>query len=170
MILSRLKSGLKRKKHYNSLYKMPIYNWFKMRLKKDFSYLIKDSSKHDEPLSEEQSAYFESIYLDMLTEFIEEFGQSKSLKNELETKSKIIDLNLEFLETGDKFILNSIENLTFKMLKKQTDEVNKSLGIDEKKEMKKEIATVSKTLGKPIDIKAFPVIPFYTQLTIQDAL
>ena len=168
MNLLKKKSGIKRKSHYNSIYDLPIYNWYKMRKLNDLSFLFKDKSKHKSELTEEQQKYLTDVYLDMLTEFFDEFGQTKDFKKELKLKSEIIDLRLEYASTGDEFILNDLEMLESELLKKQADNIDKDLNIDEDEQMKIAIAYVGKLLGHPIDTREVSVLQFYTQLVLRE--
>lgn len=162
--LLRKRYGIRRKNLYNSIYDLPIYNWFKMRSKNDFSYLIKNKKYHGKELHLETKIQLKDIYLDLLTEFFNEFGISKSFKDEVKIKGEIIDKNIEFTNTGDTFIMNDLDILNQKLLKKQADNIDKSMKLSDKLSNKIEIAKVERLLGKIIEIKKISVLSFYTQL------
>lgn len=107
--------------------------------------------------------------MDLLTEFFVEFGVPRKFKNELKLKSQIIDLDIEFIETKDAYLLNSINALEAQLLKKQADNIDEVNGIDEDAEMKRQIARVGQLFGRPIDPRNITVLEFYTQLNYNEA-
>ena len=166
--LFKKKSLINSQTHYASIYDMPIYNWFKMRSESDYSYLFKSKLKHKTELTDEENKYFNDIYLNMLTEFFNEFGQKQSFKNENKLKLQIIELNLEYAISGDTFLLNSIAVLREKLKIKQSNNIDSNMGISEDMEMKRKVAKVSESLRTAIDPRTFTVVKFYTQLSICD--
>ena len=139
-----------------------------MRKHNDYSYLIKDKDFHGTPISDKFTMSLHNTYLELLTEFFNEFGQTEASKDEIKIKEEILDLNLEFIRTGDTFILNDIAILEKKLLDKQASNIDKTLKVDTDLEDKQMIAKVSKSLPYPIDIRKISVLTFYTQLTIQE--
>jgi len=153
---------------YNSIHDIPIYFWFKLRSEEDLRYLFQNKKYHNKPLNENDAIYLKSLYFDLITEFFKEFGQQKKYKNELELMLKITKLNIKFLETGDRFLLNQIEIFNDRLEKMRLDNIDKSLNLkkeDIEKENKKQIAIVSKALHTIIDVKRISVVQFYTILT-----
>lgn len=144
---------------------MPLYNWIKMRKESDFSFLFKDSSKHRKELSVSEKIILNEYYLDIITEFFSEFGVSKKYINELKLMREITLLNIDYIQTNDAFLLNTIETLKFKLDQLKIDNVDKELSIDSDKQMKEQIAAVGSTLGKPVNIMTITVLQFYTQMT-----
>ena len=163
-----VKFGSKHKAHYKSIFEFPIYYWMKMRKYNDYSYLIKDKSFHGSEVSEKFAQELNDSYLGMLTEFFQEFGQTKDFKDEIKIKSQIIDLNLEFIYSGDKFILNEIDVLKERLLIKQSKNIDKDLSVSEDMQEKQMISRVASSLPYSIDIRTLSVFKFYTQLTFQD--
>jgi hypothetical protein len=155
--------GTKQKNHFDSIHNLPVYNWFKCRDNQDLSYLLKDESKHGST----EGVDFEelhSVYLDIITEFFTEFGQTTGLKKEVKLISKIVDSNILFIKTGDRFLLNNIYVMEERLRVMKLDAIDKSLKIDTKKESKKDIATVGSSIGGFVDTKKVVVSQFYTQL------
>jgi len=140
----------------------------KMRKHNDYSYLIKDKNFHGLPISDKFIISLHNYYLQMLTEFFNEFGQTKQFKDEIKIKEELLSLRLAFINTGDTFILNDIAILEKKLLDKQASNIDKTLKVDTDLEDKQMIARVSKSLPYPIDIRKISVLTFYTQLTIQE--
>ena len=91
---------------------------------------------------------------------------------DLQVNSKIlkviIDLNLEFIYSGDKFILNEIDVLKERLLIKQSKNIDKDLSVSEDMQEKQMISRVASSLPYSIDIRTLSVFKFYTQLTFQD--
>ena len=160
MISLKIRFGKKQNAIYKTLYKLPVYNWMKCRINKDFSYLYEDESLHGKPLEEEQVLNINDIYLGMITEFFNEFGQTKSFKNEIKLKSEIIDLNIEFIKTGDKFLLNAIKMLNIDLEKMSVKNVEEDLNVN----YKKELAKLGESMGIFVNTKTVNVIDYYTQL------
>lgn len=158
--------GIKFKSLYRSLYNLPLYNWMKMRKHNDFSYLIKDEKRHGIPLKPYAKIILHDLYLEILTEFFEEFGQSKSYSNEIKLIKKITLLNLEYAATDNKFLLNDIEVLNHKLEQIRIRNAEKDMGIDSDEEMRKLIGLVSSSLGKPVDTKRIMTLQFYTQVNV----
>ena len=156
--------GTKQLNHFNTIHELPIYNWFNLRSEEDLTYLLKDSSKHGSK-EEIDLNELKSVYLDMITEFFAEFGQTKELKSEVKLISKIVDSNILFITTGDRFLLNNIKVMEGRLQKLKLDNVDKSLNVDAKKELKKDIARVGTSIGKFVNVKTVTVLQFYTQLS-----
>ncbi len=160
----RKKSSFRRKNLYNSIYVLPLYNWDKMRANDDYSYLLRDPKRHKEELADSQKIQLHGLYLSLITEFFEEFGQSKSYIDELKIKSKLIDKRIDFVKTGDVFKLNDIEMIEDKLIKLRLKNIDQTAGVDQAKEMKRSIAKVGRDLGRTVDTKTITVVRFYTQL------
>ena len=60
----------------------------KMRKHNDYSFLIKDKNFHGLPISDKFIIYLHNYYLQMLTEFFNEFGQTKAFKDEIKIKEE----------------------------------------------------------------------------------
>lgn len=163
-LLKRL-FGRKQKNHFDSIHNLPIYNWFKCRDENDLSYLLKDEPRH----GTKEDVDFEelySVYMDMITEFFKEFGQAKSKKNEIDLISKIVDANLMFVKSGDRFLLNNINVMNERLRKIQLDNMDNALKVDSRAETKKDIAKVGSSINGFVNTKSVVVVQFYTQLTM----
>jgi hypothetical protein len=132
---------------------LPVHNWFLVREKQDFGYLLKRYKK----LNIFQQIKLKDLYLSILQEFVDTFGQNKTHEKELDLKMKLIDARLLFVMTADRFLLNEIE-----ILERQILEL-KSNDIDIKFDIKKEVALISKTSGFLINLQKTSVYQYYTQ-------
>ncbi len=97
------------------------------------------------------------LYLNILQEFVDTFGQNKTHEKELDLMVKLIDARLLFVETGDRFLINEIEILERQILELKSNE------IDFKFDIKKEVALISKTSGFLINLQKTSVYQYYTQ-------
>lgn len=156
--------GLKKKSsntsnpYYESIHDCPIYVWHQITKDDDLSLLRKENlyKKKSEIVSDNGDEVGE-VFFSLLSEYFEEFGLSKFFQKEIEKKIEIINLNLEFVETGDRFILNEIAQTKGELLKIR--EGNDNSIIDHKKE----VALVSKAMNTFIDTKKVSMYQFYTQ-------
>jgi hypothetical protein len=163
MNLLKKQSLKSQKKRYNTLHDLPVFNWFKCRSNESFSFLLKDKSFYDldnEALFKKfPGVDFEGLFLELLTEFFKEFGQTKEHKNELKLKMELHGLNIQYLKTGDRFIINHIETVNLKLNELQADNIDEENNID----IKKEIALIGKSMGAFIDTKKVTTYQYYTQ-------
>lgn len=109
------------KKHYSALDEIPLHNWEKC-LEGNFQYMCKKSIKN---WGATQVKAFEVIY----DKYIKKYGLGKLYDEYLELKKTIALLELSYVETGDKFILNQIqiEQVNLKALE-PTSEGGMSIG------------------------------------------
>lgn len=140
-------------KTYKNINDLPVHNWFLVREKQDFSYLLKDPKK----LNIFEQIKLKDLYLSILQEFVDTFGQNKTYEKELDLMVKLIDARLLFVETGDRFLINEIEILERQILELKLNE------IDIKFDIKKEVALISKTSGFLINLQKTSVYQYYTQ-------
>ena len=163
MELLKPKSGKRQKKRYKTIRKLPAYNWFECRKEQKFSYLLKDEDlqglENEELFKRFPKIDFESEFLELVTEFFKEFGKPKGYEKEIKLKSEIVDLQLRYVKTGERMLLNGIKILKFKLQKLLIDDKDKELGIDQKKE----IAAIGKASGVIVDITKITTFQYYTQ-------
>ena len=98
----------------------------------------------------------EQVYMNLLTELWFEFGQSKELKKEIELRKDLMEVNLLYIQTGDRSILNDIKIISSdleKLLKESSSQVD--YDFDE------EISKVAKNLGRAINQKETSVFEYY---------
>ena len=159
----RKKSSNTSSPYYKSIHDCSIYVWHKIRDKEDYSYLLKDNLhalKKD--FVEDNSGEASEQFLTLLSEYFEEFGLSKGYKEEIDKKLQLIDLNLKFVNTGDRFVLNFINIANDEL--KEMQKNNKGIPYD----IKKEVAILSKATGNIINTKTTSVYDYYTQRLILD--
>ena len=106
--MSRLKDssdGTKRtsflSKVWGTIEEMPIYNWVKILETGDLRWLFIDKGRVTEK-SEEH-------WLTLQQEYIDEFGLDEAYKQQLRLMDKLNNLNLDFVLTRDRSLLNIIK-------------------------------------------------------------
>lgn len=86
--------------YYDSIETMPIYNWNKIVETGELKYLFVNggrvTKKHAEVWEQIQNEYFK------------EFGIDPEFKKRIRLMKEVVSLNDEFIQTGDRFILNLI--------------------------------------------------------------
>lgn len=98
------------------------------------------------------------VFLNMLTEIFDEFGLSKDLQEETKIKDQLINARLQFIETGDRFLINEMT-----MLDDQIEEGKKDIVKGAK--FSEELGVVSKNFGALIDPKKTTVYQYYAAKT-----
>jgi hypothetical protein len=98
-------NGLKNKFYldnvWTSIKEMPIENWNAILETGDLKHLFKDKGKVSERLYH--------VWADLQQQHINEFGKSELLKSRIRTMISLTKLNLKFIETKDRSLLNLIE-------------------------------------------------------------
>ena len=105
--MSRLKDssdGTKRtsflSKVWRNIEDMPIYNWVKILETGDLRWLFINKGRVTEKANEH--------WLTLQQEYIDEFGLDEGYKQQLRLMEKLKNLNLDFVLTRDRSLLNSI--------------------------------------------------------------
>ncbi len=88
-------------KVWGSIEEMPIYNWVKILETGDLQWLFIDKGRVSE-----QS---EDHWLILQQQYIDEFGLDENYKQQLRLMDKLKNLNLDFVLTRDRSLLNSIK-------------------------------------------------------------
>ena len=149
-------------KYYTSIFQCPIYSWEAAKETGNFEFLRKKNlfiprSK----VQESKSNNGQKAFLMLLNEIFEEIGIHNEIKETIELKEELLNTNLEFAITGDRFLLNQI-----KILKAQIDK--KEGGMNHKVNFSKDFAEVSKNSNGVItDPKTTTIYQF---LTIRETL
>ena len=94
--------------------------------------------------------------MSLLTELWHEFGQSKELKKEIDLRTDLMDLNLEYLIEGDRCLLNDIKIVKAE-LEKLLKESSNSVDFD----FDKEVGKVAQHLGRAINQKETTIFEYY---------
>lgn len=138
---------------YNTIEDLPVWNWNKIIETGDLKYLFK---KHE---SQQSSEVLFPIWDDLQQQYFDEFGQSQELINRERIMFQLVKLNLKYLKTKDRSVLNFI-----KIKKHQLDELNKQEGI----KFGKLLIYVSKYMGFRVDPKNISVYEWNHTLKLME--
>lgn len=147
-----------RKSYVNNLYQdriwtdietMPIWNWNKII---ETNELAPYMFKNGEGLYSNRLLKF---WLELQEQHIKEFGVDDLLRNRLMLMNRLIKLNMQYLKTKDRSLLNLIE-----ITEKQLEESAETYNIRFYKVL--DVLTTHKRM--PIDPKTFPVVQWYHAL------
>ena len=135
------------KKYYIYLDELPIWNWHKIANTGNLIYLHKDNdySKTDYSLVE--------IWDKLQDEYLEEFGITNEFRAMLVLKKRWINIKSNFLLTGDRFLLNELDEIEIDL--KDTSE---SKVISDKDDT---LIMMEQQMGFPIDEKKMSVKKYY---------
>jgi len=86
---------------WGSIEEMPIYNWVKILETGDLKWLYINKGR----VSEKSNDH----WLTLQQEYIDEFGLDENYKQQLRLMEKLKNLNLDFVLTRDRSLLNSIK-------------------------------------------------------------
>jgi hypothetical protein len=95
-----------KKDYFNSIDSLPIWNWWKIAETGNLIYLYKDEDKYDKT-----DYSLVSIWNTLQNEYLDTFGITAEFEQILKLKKKWIIAKSDFLITGDRFILNSIDEI-----------------------------------------------------------
>lgn len=137
-------------KTYQSIDDLPQWNWDKVNSTGNYAYLkvLKTYRKIDHEVTDELTLRWEKIY----DEFIEEFGLSAQYLKYIESKKQIARLQIEFVKTGNRMLLNEIE--IEEMDFKSDFPLVESIGFE------KIVHSIEKRQSFPIDAKAITVYKY----------
>jgi len=86
---------------WGSIEDMPIYNWVKIMETGDLKWMfIKNKGRVSERVYNQ--------WVNLQQEYLEEFGLDERAKQTLRHKKRLIELNTDFVITGDRHLLNLI--------------------------------------------------------------
>ncbi len=138
-------------KHYKGIEDLPIFNFFKIREKRDLRYLIKcDPFEID---SREHHPILEEVYDQVLTEYYDEFGVTTEHKEDLRTRMKIAVLESKLARTNDRRHKTMIEILKTK--------IQKNISVS----LETQIDQIEKARnGQPLDPHRVSVKQFFTYI------
>jgi len=120
------------------------------------AFLLKSNlNKPSEEIQEIQDIEGVTFFIQMLDERFQEFGIGKKLKKEIEIKLDLIKTYIKIAQTGDVFLMNTVNILKAQLESMQMDE-------DEKEEISfsKEYAIVSKNCGHYLNPKKITVYEY----------
>jgi hypothetical protein len=92
---------------FSSIDDLPQWNWNQIHKTGNYAFLRKQTSYRN--IKKEHTESLERLWFEIYNEFIEEFGLSKRYLELLEAKKTIANLKNQYIQTGDRSILNEIE-------------------------------------------------------------
>lgn len=140
--------------YYDSIDTLPQWNWSKVHETSNFSYLKKLESYKD--VEFENTIKQKNLWTEIYDEFLEEFELSKSFNEIRNKKLRIAKLQLNFINSLDRSILNDID----------LEEYELSLITEEKGSLKMRdaITLMEEKMRRDIDIKTISVAKYHTYL------
>lgn len=99
--------------YYSSIEEMPIYNWNKIMETGNLKWVFVNGGRVTRKIAE--------VWEDLQNQYFKEFGVDPEYKNKLRLMKEIVRLNDEFIQTGDRFLLNliNIAEIDLKSIDKQ---------------------------------------------------
>ena len=162
--LSRKKSSntFLNEKYYTSIFQCPIYSWEVAKETGNFEFLRKKNLFIPRSqVKESKSTNGQKAFLMLLNEIFEEIGIHDEIKEAVGIKEELVNVNLEYIMTGQRFLLNQIKILKAELEKKETN-------LEVKVNFSKDFAEVSKqSNGVITDPKTTTI---YQYLTIRETL
>lgn len=131
---------------WTTIEEMPYWNWDKIYETGDLKYLFKSCEGV-------VTKRLEDVWSDLQQQHMDEFGTEDSLRTRTRTIKKLNDLNLEYIETGDRHLLNLINIQESKLQEHKDNHFS----------MYKVLDVITTHKGFDIDPKKYTVIKwFYT--------
>ena len=139
-----------KKDYFNSIEDLPIWNWWKIAETGNLIYLHKDSnySKVDYSLID--------LWNNLQDEYLDEFGITTEFREMLTLKKRWINVKSNFLITGERFLLNEIEEIEIDL----KDNANTKVG--HKKD--ETVIMLEQKLNFPLDPKKMSVKKYYNYI------
>ena len=133
---------------FNSIEDLPIWNWWKIAESGSLGYLYKDEEKHKE---NDNSVI--DLWVSIQDEYLEEFGITADFREMLTLKKRWVNQKAEYLITGERFLLNEIEEIEIDLKEIETlsvslDKDNTTIMLEEK-------------LGRELNPKKMSVKKYY---------
>ena len=136
--------------YYTSIEELPLYNWEKCQ-NGDLTYTRIDN--------EETSHELDMKSWEILNyEYMERFGISRHHRRYLELQKRLLLLQLELVETGNRFLNNKIRQVTDEITNVFKDEKGKGMNIDQS------LVYLSKFMGFRLDKRTMKTLEYFTLL------
>lgn len=135
--------------YYKSIDDLPLDNWIKCN-DGDLTYVRK---KNDKGTEEQDELIWESIY----NSYIDEFGLDKMYKKMLDSMKKRVELELDYVITGDRFKLTLI-NMEITRLEQLIANAGVGMSIPES------LIHLSRWMGSFINTKSITTREYFTLL------
>lgn len=136
--------------YYTSIEELPLYNWEKCQ-NGDLTYTRIDN--------EETSYELDMKSWEILNyEYMERFGISRHHRRYLELQKRLLLLQMEVLETGNRFLNNKIRQVTDEITNIFKEEKGKGMNIDQS------LVYLSKFMGFRLDKRTMKTLEYFTLL------
>lgn len=149
---SSTSSGTKKTSYLDKVWKdieiMPIWYWIRILETADLKYLFR----------EEKGTVTKKVgghWLGLQQEYIEEFGLDETFVKQMSLKKQLVQFNMDFVLTGERFLLNMIT-----IIERDIETANSKEGA----KFYDQVDAVEKYKGFEINPKVFPVKKWYWAL------
>ena len=136
---------------FNSIENLPIWNWWKISESGSLGYLYKDENKH-----KENDNSLIDLWVSIQDEYLEEFGITADFREVLTLKKRWVNQKAEYLITGERFLLNEIEEIEIDL--KELD----SAGVSVKKD--DTLIMLEEKLSRELNPKEMSVKKYYNYI------
>lgn len=136
--------------YYTSIEELPLYNWEKCQ-NGDLTYTRIDNKETSHELDMKS---WEILNY----EYMERFGISRHHRRYLELQKRLLLLQMEVLETGNRFLNNKIRQVTDEITNIFKEEKGKGMNIDQS------LVYLSKFMGFRLDKRTMKTLEYFTLL------
>lgn len=144
------------KVYYETIYECPISEWDLAKTYFNNAFLKKENiSKIETEVEKDNSEEGNKIFLSLLDQIWLKFGQDEKTKEIIEIKKELIELYSEMIQEDEKFNINFIEPLEFRLA-----ELEKKGDIEYK--FSDEVGVVGKNFGSLINPKKVSIYEYYS--------
>lgn len=136
--------------YYDSIDNLPLYNWEKCQ-NGDLTYtrMNNDKVSHDLDMKSWEILNYE---------YMEVFGISRHHRKYLELQKRLMMLQMELIETGNRFLNNKIRQITDEITNTFNQEKGKGMSIDQS------LIYLSKFMGFKLNKRDIKTQEFFTML------
>lgn len=103
---------MKQQATYNTIDTLPVKRWFEILKTGHLHYLFVSGKG---PVS--RSVMLEDLWLDLQQQYFDEFGIDDNFKIRMTKIKRLVELNLEYVITGERILLNQINQLEAELRK-----------------------------------------------------
>ena len=136
---------------FNSIEDLPIWNWWKIAETGNLGYLYKDEKEYN---SNDNSLV--ELWSKIQDEYLDEFGITDDFKEMLTLKKRWINQKANFLITGERFLLNEIEEIEIDL--KEIEQGGVTVKKDET------VIMLEEKLGRELEPKNMSVKKYYNYI------
>lgn len=97
---------------YNSIETLPVKRWFEILKTGQLHHLFVSGKG---PVT--KSVLLDDLWLDLQQQYFDEFGIDDTFKIRMQKIKRLVELNLDYLITGNRFLLNQIKQIEAELRK-----------------------------------------------------